>query len=166
VASELVVRAARAGEAKDLTALCVRAKAHWGYDAEFMRLSLPSLTVGEDDILSGRVLVAERERLVFGMAKVAADGELDMMFVDPRVMGRGVGRALFDASVALARRFGRGEWRSSPIPMPRRSTNAWAPASSAMRRPTPFQAAPCPSMSTISRRPRSRARPEQRPLSL
>ncbi len=106
MASDIVVRAARAGEAQALTALCVRSKAHWGYDAEFMRLSRPTLTVSEADVATGCVLVAERAGLAFGMAKVEPDGELGMMFVDPPAMGRGAGRALFEASVALARRFG------------------------------------------------------------
>jgi hypothetical protein len=52
------VRAARAGEAESLTALCLRSKAHWGYDAEFMRRCVPSLTVSEEIIAQGRVLVA------------------------------------------------------------------------------------------------------------
>jgi GNAT superfamily N-acetyltransferase len=84
----------------------VRSKAHWGYDDAFMRLSRASLTVSDADIASGRVLVAERDGRVFGTAKVAPDGELDLMFVDPRTMNRGVGRALFDAAVVLARRLG------------------------------------------------------------
>lgn len=106
MASEIVVRAARVGEARALTALCVRSKAHWGYDAEFMRLSEASLTVSEADVATGRVLVTERGRLPFGMAKVESDGALGMMFVDPLAMGRGAGRALFEASAALARRLG------------------------------------------------------------
>ncbi len=39
------VRPARSGEAVSLTALCLRSKAHWGYDAAFMRLCVPSLIV-------------------------------------------------------------------------------------------------------------------------
>lgn len=89
-----------------LTALCVRSKAYWGYDVEFMRLSEATLTVSETEVASGRVLVAERERLPVGMAKVEPDGELGMMFVDPLAIGRGAGRALFEASAALARRLG------------------------------------------------------------
>jgi GNAT superfamily N-acetyltransferase len=52
------------------------------------------------------VLVAERQGLLFGMARVEADGELGMLFVDPRTIARGVGRALFEAAAALARRLG------------------------------------------------------------
>jgi len=104
--SELVVRLARAGEAEALTALCVRSKAHWGYDIKFMRLSKASLAVSDADIASGRVLVAESGGLVFGMVRVDPNGELGMMFVDPTAMGRGAGRALFTAAIALARRLG------------------------------------------------------------
>ncbi|HYD08090.1 MAG TPA: GNAT family N-acetyltransferase [Reyranella sp.] len=106
MASDVAVRGARPGEAAALTALCVRSKAHWGYDDAFMKMSQASLTVSEADIASGHVLVAERQGLLFGMAKVEPDGELGMMFVDPLCLNRGVGRLLFEASVALARRLG------------------------------------------------------------
>ena len=52
------VRLAQAGEGASLTALCVRSKAHWGYDAAFMRKSAAALLVSEADIAAGRVLVA------------------------------------------------------------------------------------------------------------
>ena len=74
------VRPAKPGEGQSLTALCVRSKAHWGYDAAFMTLSAATLNVNEADIALGRVLVA----------------------VDD------AGRALFDAAVALARKQGAG----------------------------------------------------------
>ena len=106
MASDVTVRGARPGEAAALTALAVRSKAHWGYDDTFMQMSQASLTVSAADVASGRVLVAERQGLLFGMAKVEPDGELGMMFVDPLCLNRGVGRALFDAAVALARRLG------------------------------------------------------------
>ena len=106
MASDVSVRSARVGESDSLTALCVRSKAHWGYDEAFMRRSAASLTVSEAEIVEGRVLVAERQGLVFGVARVEPDGELGLMFVDPRTINRGVGRALFEAAVALARRLG------------------------------------------------------------
>jgi GNAT superfamily N-acetyltransferase len=106
VASDISVRSACVGEADSLTALCVRSKAHWGYDDAFMRLSRASLTVSEAEIVEGCVLVAERQGLVFGVARVEPDGELGLLFVDPRTLNRGVCRALFEAAVALARRLG------------------------------------------------------------
>ncbi len=106
MASDIAVRSARVGESESLTALCVRSKAHWGYDEAFMRLSQESLTVSEAEIVERRVLVAERQGLVFGVARVEPDGELGLMFVDPRTMNRGVGRSLFQAAVVLARRLG------------------------------------------------------------
>ena len=106
----VAIRKARAGEAPGLTALCLRSKAHWGYDAEFMRLCVPSLTVGEDAIAEGRVLVAtDDSSQVIGTASVLRDGddaELGLMFVDPAAIGGGIGRALFDEAVGLARRLG------------------------------------------------------------
>jgi GNAT superfamily N-acetyltransferase len=104
------IRKAEAGEAQALTVLCLRSKAHWGYDAEFMRLCVSSLTVGEDTIAEGRVLVATDEAgQTIGTASVLRDGndaELGLMFVDPSAIGGGIGRALFDEAVKLARQLG------------------------------------------------------------
>jgi GNAT superfamily N-acetyltransferase len=108
------IRTARAGEAPSLTALCMRSKAHWGYDAEFMRRCVPFLTVSEQSIAEGRVLIATDEAgSAIGMVSVMPygegggdDAELGLMFVDPVAIGGGVGRALFGEAVRLARRFG------------------------------------------------------------
>jgi GNAT superfamily N-acetyltransferase len=104
------IRPARPGEAESLTALCLRSKAHWGYDAEFMRLCVPSLTVSEESIAEGRVLVATDEAgHTIGTVSVGRDGEdaeLALMFVEPTAMGGGTGRVLFEAAVALARQLG------------------------------------------------------------
>ncbi len=110
--SEIVIRPAQTSEAQFLTALCVRSKAHWGYDDAFMRLSRASLTVSDADIASGRTLVAADDDRIVGVARVEPDGELGMMFVDPPAMGRGAGGALFAAAIAVARRLGA---RSMPI---------------------------------------------------
>jgi GNAT superfamily N-acetyltransferase len=104
------VRSAKPDEAASLTALCVRSKVHWGYDAAFMKLSAAALTVSEGDIASGRVLVAVDDvGGVIGMACVLPEGDtadLDALFIDPPAIGSGAGRMLFHAAVALARRQG------------------------------------------------------------
>lgn len=104
------VRPARPGEGKSLTALCVRSKAHWGYDAAFMKLSAATLNVNEADIAVGRVLVAADDAgHAIGMACVLTEGDtsdLDALFIDPPAIGSGAGRALFDAAVVLAQKQG------------------------------------------------------------
>lgn len=104
------VRSAKPGESQNLTSLCVRSKAHWGYDAAFMKLSTAALMVNEDDIAAGRVLVAADDAdRVIGMACVLSDrdtADLDALFIDPPAIGGGAGRALFEAAVILARRQG------------------------------------------------------------
>jgi GNAT superfamily N-acetyltransferase len=106
----MLIRKALAGEAQCLTALCVRSKAHWGYDAAFMRMSAAALTVSEGDIAAGHVLVAiDDDGHAIAMACVLAEGEtadLDALFVDPPAIGSGAGRRLFEASIGLARRLG------------------------------------------------------------
>jgi GNAT superfamily N-acetyltransferase len=106
----ITVRPARRGEAAILTALCLRSKAHWGYDAAFMELCVPSLTVHEKDIAAGRVLVAaEGEGPPLALAEIRGEGEtveLQEMFVDPPAIGSGLGRTMFEAAAALARGLG------------------------------------------------------------
>jgi GNAT superfamily N-acetyltransferase len=106
----VAVRPARAGEAATLTALCVRSKAHWGYDAEFMRLSRDAITMAEKDISAGRVLVAvDAANQTIGLVRIEPDAEmaeLGLMFVDPPAMGGGAGRMLFEAAARLARSLG------------------------------------------------------------
>ena len=99
------IREPKTDESDALTQLCVRSKAHWGYDEEFMRLSRPGLTVTPEMIAEGRVLVAEDEDLgVLGVASLeampeAAHYDLALMFVAPEAIGRGIGRRLFDGVV-------------------------------------------------------------------
>jgi GNAT superfamily N-acetyltransferase len=101
------IRNAKPGEGKSLTALCVRSKAHWGYDAAFMRKSAAALLVSEAEIAAGRVLVAvDAAGRTIGVASVVPEGDtadLAVLFVDPPAIGSGAGRVLFEAAVALSR---------------------------------------------------------------
>src|SRR5260370_26227873 len=104
------IRNGKTGEAALLTALCIRSKAYWGYDATFMKLSAAALAISEADIVAGRVLVAfDAAGRTIGVAGVVPEGEtadLHVMFVEPPAIGSGAGRVLFEAAVGLARQFG------------------------------------------------------------
>jgi predicted N-acetyltransferase YhbS len=105
--TKIRVRSARPEEAAALTALCLRSKAHWGYDAEFMRRSAVALTITPSMIKDGGVIVAEDQHLnLVGVAAVQAmDSErkfdLTRLFVEPAAIRAGIGRTLFDAVMRL-----------------------------------------------------------------
>jgi len=96
-------RPARPEEAEPLGALCARSKAHWGYDAEFMRSSLAALSIDAVAIAEGRVfVVVDASDSPLGVAAVALreDGvELTHLFVEPGRLAQGIGAALFAAAL-------------------------------------------------------------------
>jgi predicted N-acetyltransferase YhbS len=106
----LVIRPARSGEAAILTELCIRAKAHWGYDSAFMAAAARLLQIREAAIGAGGVLTALRDHettIPSGVAVVTplrrpGWWELSHLFVDPENFGSGIGRALFQAASAVA----------------------------------------------------------------
>lgn len=103
------IRPARAGEAAALSALALRSKAHWGYDAAFLDACRAELTLRDDELASRRTLVAEVDGGVAGFGTLEGEpphGELGMLFVEPVAIGRGVGGALLAALVDRARGLG------------------------------------------------------------
>lgn len=103
------IRPARPGEAAALSALALRSKAHWGYDAAFLEACRDELTLRDDELAARRTLVAEVDDTVAGFGTLEGDppyGELGMLFVEPAAIGRGLGGALLAALVAAAREEG------------------------------------------------------------
>jgi predicted N-acetyltransferase YhbS len=90
----------------------MRSKAHWGYDADFLRQAAPALAIMKAMISDGFVLVAEdHDGNLLGVAALQpmqAEGAFDLsrLFVEPSAIRTGIGRRLFDAAVSLARREG------------------------------------------------------------
>jgi GNAT superfamily N-acetyltransferase len=107
--SKYTIREARGDEYNALTALCLRSKAHWGYDADFMARCMPVMTLTRQRI-EGWHRVAETDGRPTGFALLAPlkDGrvDLDLFFIEPEYIGTGVGRALFASIVELARSLG------------------------------------------------------------
>ena len=106
------IRHARPGDAASITALGLRSKAHWGYDAEFMARVAAELRWDEHDLETMIVHVAEQGGELLGFAAVnpaAEPPELDALFVEPRAMGAGVGRALLAQACAAAAEAGIAE---------------------------------------------------------
>lgn len=103
------IRAARPEEARLLSAIAQEAKAHWGYPREWLELWATQLTFRAAEIARGGFRVAESGRGACGLAMVRADcrvAVLEHLWVRPRCMGRGIGRALFQDAVERAREAG------------------------------------------------------------
>ena len=100
------LRSPRRDEAATLIDLCLRSKAVWGYDEEFMQACRGDLTLTASLIRPSYVRVAEiRERLV-GVAQVNVKeelAELDKLFIEPTRLRSGAGKALFEWAVTIAR---------------------------------------------------------------
>jgi GNAT superfamily N-acetyltransferase len=100
------LRAGRPDEAAVLSALALRSKAHWGYDEAFLDACRDELTLSAGDVVAARVTLAESDGVLAGFVALAGEppeGDLSHLFVDPPLIGTGVGRRLFAAAVATAR---------------------------------------------------------------
>lgn len=103
------IRMAGHADLAALTALCLKSKAVWGYDAAFMRACVAELTLTSTDLAESEVVVIDGKTGPVAMAQVAVGGEsseLLKLFVHPDAMGSGHGRRLFDWAVATARAAG------------------------------------------------------------
>ncbi|MFF2351718.1 GNAT family N-acetyltransferase [Kitasatospora sp. NPDC058115] len=95
----MLIRPARPDEAAALSALALRSKAHWGYDAAFIEACRAELTLHPERIGPDRTAVAEDDGRVLGFVTLTGEppeGELGMLFVEPAVIGRGIGRRLME----------------------------------------------------------------------
>ena len=103
------IREASPSEADQLTELALRSKGHWGYDPEFLQACRIDLTLTPEYIASCPVFVIEEQGNIAGFYSLSGEGaevELMHLFVEPAVIGRGLGRLLFRHAVETARAFG------------------------------------------------------------
>ncbi len=102
------LRPAEASECGALTALALRSKAYWGYDAAFIQACRDDLAVKPQDVAAGRVRVLVEDDTVLGLYALVPDerpqeASMELFFVEPGAIGQGVGRALWEDMVAKAR---------------------------------------------------------------
>ena len=107
-----MLRPARVEEASTLTELCLRSKAVWGYDPQFLEACRAELTLHPADFESSYVKAAQIDGELVGICQLRLTNDraiLERLFVDPSCLGRGIGRLLYRWAEDLARSNGAAE---------------------------------------------------------
>jgi GNAT superfamily N-acetyltransferase len=104
-ADSLTLRLARAGDLQQLEALQRRASLELPEYRDQLIANPEAIYLPAGQIANGQVIVAELDGKIAGFAAVVG-GELDGLFVEPDLWGRGIGRALADAATHEARKRG------------------------------------------------------------
>jgi GNAT superfamily N-acetyltransferase len=104
-AETIILRRARVGEHDELEQLQAHASLELPEYRDRLLANPDAVHLPPAQIANGQVIVAEYRGQIAGFAAVVA-GELDGLFVEPDLWGRGIGRALVNAATEEARRKG------------------------------------------------------------
>ncbi len=110
--SKFKIRKVKSSESSQLTQLAHLAKAYWGYSPEFMLAFDEELTFNDEDLGDERTLFRvgtyDKQICSFYALRFDLDDEVEMtaLFVEPTMLGKGLGRRLFKHAVKKARKRG------------------------------------------------------------
>lgn len=107
MSESLRIREAFPQEAKALSCLALRSKAHWGYSQEFLEACRAELTVnasrfGTEDYQCFAAVDGDSILGFYALEKESARSyELAALFVEPKHIGSGVGRSLIQHAIRV-----------------------------------------------------------------
>jgi GNAT superfamily N-acetyltransferase len=103
-----IIRQAHVGAFQQLSELAIRSKAHWNYSAQFIQDWVDELTYTAEQILHPErwffVMCSGSDiQAFYQLVKIKPEMlELDGLFVDPQLVGQGLGKTLIEHAVQLA----------------------------------------------------------------
>jgi GNAT superfamily N-acetyltransferase len=116
---QVEIRRALPGEAANLSALALRSKALWGYNAAFMEACRAPLTVDPKALAKYPFYVLDEGGTItgfYGLSGQPPRGEIEFLFVEPERVRSGRGQRLVRHLLALARSLGFEEMDVSADP--------------------------------------------------
>jgi len=105
----LRIRPAQISEAEALTQLAMDSKAHWNYTPQQLAIWRNELTVQPVAIQEGRAYVGEIDHTpvaVMVLSPAPIKWKLSHLFVGPKWMKQGIGKAMFECAIDVARKQG------------------------------------------------------------
>ena len=144
IALQAEIRRALPGEAATLSAIALRSKALWGYDAAFMEACRAPLTVDPEAIAKCPFYVLDEGGTItgfYGLSGQPPRGEIEFLFVAAERVRSGRGQQLVRHSWHWPEAWGSRRWTFRLIPMLRTSMWRWVPCGSPRFRPTRYQIA-------------------------
>jgi predicted N-acetyltransferase YhbS len=107
---KMTIRKANPAEAPLLSALALRSKAYWGYDAAFMEACREELTLTAEKIRRFPTFLIESSGDVLGFYNLEhindREVELGYLFLEPQAIGKGFGGRLMQHAKETARQLG------------------------------------------------------------
>ena len=103
------IREATKSELPELSDLCLRSKAVWGYDQSFLDACRAELTLDESELLDSVMGVGTADDTIIGLVQIRLGrnhADLEKIFVEPRHLGHGYGRVMFEWALHEARASG------------------------------------------------------------
>jgi len=113
------IERSRVADRDVLNALAFRSKCYWPYSLEYLTQCIPSLHLTDEDIEQWPVYMARDGEGILGffaLKTLKGEDRLDHLWVDPRFIGKGVGRLLFARAAEEAKGLGWKQFRLAADP--------------------------------------------------
>jgi N-acetylglutamate synthase-like GNAT family acetyltransferase len=101
------IRRAKADESEILSNIAIRSEASWNYDSNYMDNFKIIYKVTKEFISSNPTFVIEDEEKIIGFYGILInkeEAELEYLFIEPKYIGKGYGKLLWNHIVAYCRR--------------------------------------------------------------
>ncbi len=103
------IRNAKANEYNVLTDIATKSEAYWGYDSDYMDKFKSIYNVSEAFISNNPTVIIEEDKNIIGFyGVITKSGEvsLEYFFIEPKYIGKGYGKLLWNYLIKDCRNFG------------------------------------------------------------